>query len=1237
MVDQIRTPKEETSSSTHTQYSEKSQFRHESAAIHAANLTLSQLLDLDRVLELALETTLRAMDGQAGCLHIPSESESNQLELRVHTGLPSELAECIQAIPQDAPEIQRIITSDEVVVSEQSEKPLILLAGDASDTHLSRPGVWAYFPMLARGRLQGLMSILVEELTPERAQLLRTISQHAAIALDNARLYRRAHQDAQRLSREAERWHTLNQVAIAVSGARSEQDVYDTITHTLSNLGFSAAILIPDSDKQTLTVVSSATSSPRLVRAIERLTGLSLVRFQFPFDQFDFYRRAIEQGKSEFIQLGERHFAQLLPEPFTHLASSIVRRVSLDCGIAVPLKINGQPVAVLIVAGDDLIREDVPVIAVFADQASVALENARLIEAERRQHEVAETLRDLVVTVNSTLDVDQVLDITVHRLQALYQATACSVSFLEEDGKTFAFRATTDPGIDVSQHVTFPADKSIAGRAIRERKVQVVDNVDLSPDYRAEIARRTGIISRSLLTTPLFIDDQPLGVIQIVSASPNAFTQADAELLATTARLIETAIARAQTYAKQATTAIENTQLFEAEQRQRQMAEALHRAALTLTSTMALDQVFERILTELHHVVPYDSASVQLLKGDQLEIIGGRGFPNLPELLGISFPVRGNNPNALVLESREPVIIADVQPHYRAFKQEPHAAANIHGWLGVPLLMGDRVIGMLALDKQEPDFYNEAHAQTARAYAAQAAIAIENARLHQRLQEYAAKLESRVEARTAEVNREHERLLAVLENAGEAIAIADAEGVIEYANPAWEKLTGYDATQVIQRKTRILDEEVLPDLFFTVRNAAQTQRIWCRQLIGQRPDGATYIVDLTVTPVFDDSKALVNLVAIYRDVTQYKELDRVKSEFLNTAAHNLRSPLTSILGYSELLLFRDDLSKEERARFLQYINDHAIHLKELVNDLLDISRIELGTGFAVKSEPLDLYPLLEQEIRSWRQAYPDHTYELLGDRGSPQVEADTDRVRQVMRNLLSNATKYSPQGSSIIVSATPVGGFMEVTVTDEGIGMSREELDHVFEKFWRADASPTAVDGTGLGLIIVKHIIEQHGGHIWVESAKGKGTSVHFTLPMVDRQTTVLIAEDEASVREVEHRVLTNNGIATLLSSSGQEAIEMAQAHRPDLILLDLMMPGLSGQEVLHILKFNPATQHIPVLVVSARSGWQTIEESYSLGAVDFLTKPFEYHELLSRVRRALKTAAINRQQATGHLPLPNT
>jgi signal transduction histidine kinase len=227
--------------------------------------------------------------------------------------------------------------------------------------------------------------------------------------------------------------------------------------------------------------------------------------------------------------------------------------------------------------------------------------------------------------------------------------------------------------------------------------------------------------TRSELALPLMVEDHVIGALDVQSKRAAAFDQDDVAVL--------------QTMADQLAVAIESARLYQAERARYREAEALRRAALALTTLMPLDQVFERILAELQYVVPYDSASVQLLKGDQLEIIGGRGFPNLPELLGVCIAAQGDNPNKLVLESREPVIVGDAGAHYAGFSREPHAAADIHSWLGVPLIVGDRLIGMLALDKHEADFYTETHARAAKAYAAQAAVAVENARLYKDLQD----------------------------------------------------------------------------------------------------------------------------------------------------------------------------------------------------------------------------------------------------------------------------------------------------------------------------------------------------------------------------------------------------------------------------------------------------------------------------------------------------------------------
>jgi diguanylate cyclase (GGDEF)-like protein len=183
------------------------------------------------------------------------------------------------------------------------------------------------------------------------------------------------------------------------------------------------------------------------------------------------------------------------------------------------------------------------------------------------------------------------------------------------------------------------------------------------------------------------------------------------------------------TIANQAAVAIENARLFEAERQQRQESETLREAALALTTSLDRNEVVGRILSQLQQVVHYDSASVQLLKGDRLEIIGGRGFPNLPELLGLSFPVEGDNPNRQVVHTRAPFILQDAPAVYERFRQEPIVQMGIRSWLGVPMLVGERLVGMIALDKKEPNFYTREHARLALAFATQAAIVIENARL----------------------------------------------------------------------------------------------------------------------------------------------------------------------------------------------------------------------------------------------------------------------------------------------------------------------------------------------------------------------------------------------------------------------------------------------------------------------------------------------------------------------------
>jgi GAF domain-containing protein len=367
---------------------------------------------------------------------------------------------------------------------------------------------------------------------------------------------------------------------------------------------------------------------------------------------------------------------------------------------------------------------------IASHSAERALRDLRLINRELDQR-VAERTRDLerrsiqlqtasevARDATATLDIERLLDGTVHLISARFGFYHASFFLIDEGGEYAVMRASSDSEggqrMLARGHKLAVGKEGIVGRVAGTGEPLVVLDVgrdaihfvnpDL-PDTRSEVA------------LPLVSHGRIIGVLDVQSDETVFFTNEDVSTL--------------QTMADQLANAIESAQSYTAEQRRRREAETLYRAAQALATTLDLRQVLEGILSELRQVVDYDSASVQLLRGGRLEIIGGYGFPDLDDLLGLTFDLsRDDNPNGEVVRQRAPVILDDAPAMYEEFRRDPHAAAGIRSWLGVPLMLGDKLIGMLALDKREPGFYTSEHARLASAFAAQAAVAIDNARLY---------------------------------------------------------------------------------------------------------------------------------------------------------------------------------------------------------------------------------------------------------------------------------------------------------------------------------------------------------------------------------------------------------------------------------------------------------------------------------------------------------------------------
>ncbi|MDO9080346.1 MAG: ATP-binding protein [Desulfuromonadales bacterium] len=337
---------------------------------------------------------------------------------------------------------------------------------------------------------------------------------------------------------------------------------------------------------------------------------------------------------------------------------------------------------------------------------------------------------------------------------------------------------------------------------------------------------------------------------------------------------------------------------------------------------------------------------------------------------------------------------------------------------------------------------------------------------------------------------------AIVSSVHEGMMVTDAAGTLLLANPAAQRMLYCPAEEIIGQTL----QQILPDSELAARWRIAVQRneagqpFDCRLSSAEGDRSRCYQVRLALLHAADAS--MRGGVVTLRDVTVERQLEKMKSEFVSTAAHELRTPLTSILGFAELLQDTKTFSLRERSEFAALIHDKAEKLSVLIDELLDISRIEAGQVIHLLRQAIPLGPLVETSLNFFRYSSPRHQFKLLMPDSAVIVSADSRRIGQVLDNLLSNAVKYSPDGGSITVQLTSGSQHCIISVSDEGIGMSEEQIERIFDKFYRADASTTAVQGVGLGMTIVRDLIKSHGSEITVKSAPGQGTTISFTLPL---------------------------------------------------------------------------------------------------------------------------------------------
>ncbi|MEE9617641.1 MAG: GAF domain-containing protein, partial [Anaerolineae bacterium] len=566
---------------------------------------------------------------------------------------------------------------------------------------------WIGVPLLVRDEMIGALMIDSTQsdfYTEADATITQALANQAAVAIENARLYQ-----AEQRGREIA--EALQETARVVNTSLNLEEVLPLILEQLAQVIHydSSAVLLLDDDRFEVTAG----------RGFPDMKGALRISFSADGDNIS---SAVIRARRPLVIEDIQDDPRWQPIPAT---------AHIHGWIGAPLIVRDRVIGLLNVDSrrpGAYSEEDGQLVFAFAAQAATAIENARLYEQAQRRLESLTSLSRASRAITGSLDVKDVLEQIVGLAGTVVNSDHISVVLLDEEGQP-----VLGAGDFLAHPVAHPVTQRIRSSGVTRHVLDsgqpvVVDDIStegaMSPPLRRPDGELMGVNPDivaagicSFAAMPIQARGRMLGVLFVHSRQPRAF-HGQLPLLTT--------------FANQVAIAIENARLFEAEQRRRQEAETLRETALALTTSLDRNQVIERILIKLREVVPYDSASVQLLWDDHLEIIGGHGFPNLEELVGVTFDLTdGDNPNREVMRTRAPFILEDAPAVYSEFGREPHAQAAICSWLGVPMLVGDQPVGMIALDRHEPGFYTQEHARLAEAFAAQAAIAIENARLYE--------------------------------------------------------------------------------------------------------------------------------------------------------------------------------------------------------------------------------------------------------------------------------------------------------------------------------------------------------------------------------------------------------------------------------------------------------------------------------------------------------------------------
>lgn len=1104
--------------------------------------------------------------------------------------------------------------------------------------------------------------------TDQDRELLESIAPFAVIALQNAQLHQQTVDHIADLS-------SLYEVGQAIT---SRLDIEDTLqiavdeTARLTSAARSQILLVDEESRQVTHLVQRGYSArfPAAIAYEQATRGLHswVLREKIPTLSAHVYEDERMRGA-----------------PVEHLTGPDARSL-----IIAPLLIKGYPVgtlsAVRTAAADPFTERELELLNTLAGQASIAIENARFFEERKRQITELSILNQMGQSLSSSLELADLLDLIYRQVARVMDAQNFYIALWDPEQEVISFPLAYEHGVQQAG----PNHESLSeewlprqGRmGLTERIIQTKKHLWL-PSQVQEWLEKEGVEeigepALSWLGVPILADDRVLGVIAVQSLEQeNDYDQGDLDLLMTIASQASAHIRNAQLFA-QVTRMSETLEQVVAERTEalaranqelrveRDRLDHLYQITRQLSSSLQLERVLSQTLVLISQALDIQQGYILVQDvgttnwtyrasvGTTAPSPDGSAFPSprVGDKVGCE---RDRGMIGWLASQQDSVRIGNLRNRARW-----QIVQNQHRWhssvLAAPLLLGEEATGAILLYHALPDHFTADHQRMIGAIASQIAITVSNADMFRLLRESADRLGNMLRTQQLEASKSH----AILEGVADGVMVTDAVGEITLFNVAAEHILQRPRTEVIGRSV----QEMSGILNLAGTSWPELAERWGggriqpgqEDLYDDRLELEDRVISMRVAPLIREGE-FGGTASVFRDITKDVEVDRVKSEFVSSVSHELRTPMTSIKGYIDLLYggMVGPVSAEQR-RFLQIVKNNADRLTTLVNELLDLSSIDSGR-LNLMLEPVDPVYIVDSVLtdRAPRAAEQGLDVRSLIEEPLPSVRADPTRLTQILTNLVENAVKYTPTGGQVRISAQVVKQDLHFHITDSGIGISRVDQEKLFGRFFRADNTTVQThSGSGLGLSIVKAMVELHGGEVWLKSRLGEGSTFSFSIPLAEQglrakprpefrtvsyrvqDKHILVVEDQNDEANwIAHQLRSQGGYRVHVVRSGRDALDYLtnSGHPTDLITLDLRLPDMDGLQVLQQIRKTQSLSAIPVVIISVR---RRDKDGQRLDAEAYLTKPIEAGRLLATIEEILsekaKVLIVEDDQSLAHL-----